>query len=154
MVLQGSVAELFIAGLKAGIAGDKNTTAESTKLALCVGDTLDRASVENRLIDKYLSYFSPSQASEIVAFYQSPTGRKMVAHWSDLSKGKIPLTPGAEFQYNLSGADQVAKDKFMDETDGGRRLIEVGQAATRAAIESLKPEIFAAYGQCRASIDK
>lgn len=150
MLTRSATTEGFLAGLKHGIAGGDKATPESKKHAACVLKAMDRKQLDNQMIKSHMAYFSIADASDVIAFYKTPSGQKLAGYAADVASGKLSPDPNVK-PPGMTDADAVAFEKFFTQTAGGRRMNEIGQKPVAEAGEVLKPSILKLFEKCKAA---
>ncbi|MBI1889779.1 MAG: DUF2059 domain-containing protein [Burkholderiales bacterium] len=148
MLTRTSTIEGFMAGLRHGLAGGDQSNAGSKKRAACVIQSMNRSQVDNQMIKSHMTYFSIAEASDIVAFYKTPSGQKIAGYAADVASGKLSPDPNVT-PPGMTDADVAAFEKFSKQTAGGKRMNVIGQKPVAEASEILKPSILKLFEKCK-----
>jgi hypothetical protein len=149
MLNQLSITDFVMAGWKHRLAGRSKATPESTKFAECVMNAMDRQYVTKQGIDVYMSYFSSEEASEIVDFYRTPSGQKYVKDKMNKLTIKYTGLPTVALSPDITETDNTNIENFLQQTTGGRKLMEVGLTPLEALNLTLRPVISELAKKCK-----
>jgi hypothetical protein len=131
--------------MKNVLVKEGKATPESTKRTECVINSIDRKLLEKKTVEAFMRYFSASQASEILNFYKTPSGKSLIEYKVDLASGKVSSNappPG------MSETDIRNIEKFTKETEAGRHFAEVMWKPTMEVSGYLTPIIKDLYQKC------